>query len=70
MSDEIIAELHAIKDAIGAQFNYDLRALFVDIKRCEAELQDKGVRVITPPTDPARMESTALQRMRFARRQA
>jgi hypothetical protein len=32
MSDEIITEVRAIKDAIGAKFNYDLRALFEDIK--------------------------------------
>jgi hypothetical protein len=38
MNDEIITEVRAIKDAIGAKFNYDLRALFEDIKRGEAEL--------------------------------
>jgi len=65
MSDEIIAEVRAIKDSIGAKFNYDLRALFQEIKRGEAELQAKGFHLITPPTDPASLPNTALQRGRF-----
>ena len=46
MNDEIIAEVRAIKDAIGAKFNYDLRALFEEIKRDEAELQAKGIKLV------------------------
>jgi len=53
MNDEIIAEVRAIKDYIGAKFNYDLRALFEEIKRCEAELQGKGFRLIPPLAEPA-----------------
>ena len=48
MNDEIIAEVRAMKDYIGAKFNYDLRALFEEIKRGEAELQGKGFRLIPP----------------------
>ena len=62
MSDEIITEVRAIKDAIGAKFNYDLRALFVDIKRGEAELQAKGVHLVSPPADPTSLSYSALQR--------
>jgi len=67
MNDEIITEVRSIKDAIGAKFNYDLRALFEDIKRGEAELQARGIHLIPPP-NPASLTNTALQRTRFARR--
>jgi len=69
MSDEIIMEVRAIKDAIGAKFNYDLRALFEDIKRGEAELKAAGVQVIALPLNPMALPGSALQRFRFARRQ-
>jgi hypothetical protein len=68
MNDEIIEEVRAIKDAIGKQFNYDLRALFAEIKRGESELQAKGIRLISPPPDPTSLPSTALQRTRYNRR--
>ncbi len=68
MNDEIITEVRAIKDAIGAKFNYDLRALFEDIKRGEAELQSRGIHLIPPPPNPASLPNTAFQRTRFARR--
>lgn len=67
MTDEIITEVRSIKDTIGAEFNYDLRALFEDIKRGEAELQAKGIQVIPPPPDHASLPNSALQRTRFAR---
>jgi len=65
MSDEIIAEVRAIKDAIGAEFNCDLRALFDEIKQGESELQAKGIRLVAPPLDPVNLPTTALQRTRF-----
>jgi hypothetical protein len=65
MNDEILTEVRAIKDAIGAKFNYDLRALFEEIKRGEAELQAKGIHLIPPPADPSSLPNTALQRTRF-----
>jgi len=68
MNDEIITEVRVIKDAIGAKFNYDLRALFEDIKRGEAELEANGVHLILPPPNPAKLPKTALQRTRIARR--
>jgi len=68
MNDEIITEVRAIKDAIGEKFNYDLRTLFEDIKRGEAELKAKGIHLISPPPNPASLPNTALQRTRFARR--
>lgn len=68
MSDEIIAEVRAVKDALAAQHNYDLRSLFAAIKKEEAELAAAGVRVIPPPPLVASQPTTALQRTRFARR--
>nr|VFJ44457.1 MAG: hypothetical protein BECKDK2373C_GA0170839_100816 [Candidatus Kentron sp. DK] len=68
MNDEIMTELHGIKDAIGAQFHFDMRALFEDIKRGEAELQAKGARLVPPPANPDKTTYTPLQRTRFARR--
>ena len=62
MNDEIIAEVRAIKDDIGAKFNYDLRALFEEIKRGEAELQAKGINLVPPPANPACLPYSALQR--------
>jgi len=62
MNDEIIAEVRDIKDAIGAKFNYDLRALFEEIKRGEAELQAKGIHLVRPPSNPASLHYSALQR--------
>ena len=66
MNDEIIEEVRLFKDAIGARFNYDLRALFEEIKRGESELQAKGINLIAPPCHP--VSYTALQRNRFTRR--
>jgi hypothetical protein len=68
MSDEIIAEVRAVKDALAAQHNYDLRSLFAAIKKQEAELEAEGVRIIPPPINPTALTSTALQRSRTARR--
>jgi hypothetical protein len=68
MNDEIITEVRIIKDAIGAKFNYALRALFEDIKRGEVELKSRGIQLIYPPPNPASLPNTALQRTRFARR--
>jgi hypothetical protein len=68
MNDEIITEVRSIKDTIGAKFNYDLRALFEDIKRGEAELQAKGIQLIAPPSDLASLPNSALQRTRFTSR--
>lgn len=68
MNDEIIAEVRAIKDAIGEKFHYDLRALFEEIKRGEADLQAKGINLIHPPVNPTSLPNSTLQRTRFARR--
>ncbi len=68
MTDEIMMEVHAIKDAIGTKYGNDLNALFEEIKRGEAKLREAGVQVVAPPANPASLPNTALQRMRFANR--
>ncbi|MSR80918.1 MAG: hypothetical protein EXS11_09365 [Gemmataceae bacterium] len=68
MSDEILTEVWAIKDAIAAQYQNNLQALFEDIKRGEAELKAKGYSLILPPPNPADKPISALRRTRFGRR--
>ncbi|MBT8420070.1 MAG: hypothetical protein KJO08_04325 [Gammaproteobacteria bacterium] len=68
MNDEIMNELHGIKDAIGEEFNFDMRALFENIKRGEAELKAQGVRLVSSSVNPEKMPCTILQRTRFGRR--
>jgi hypothetical protein len=68
MTDEIMMEVHAIKDAIGVKYGNDLDALFKEILLGEARLKAAGVEVLPPPINPANLPNTALQRTRFARR--
>lgn len=37
MSDPIVDEVRRIRDAHAARFNYDLRAIFLDLKKRERE---------------------------------
>ncbi len=68
MTDEIMMEIHAIKDAIGVKYGNNLDALFKEIQLGEARLKAAGARVLAPPVNPENLPSTALQRTRFARR--
>ncbi|MBK7955768.1 MAG: hypothetical protein IPK02_18515 [Candidatus Accumulibacter sp.] len=68
MTDEIMMEVHAIKDAIGTKYGSDLDALFKEIQLGEARLKAAGVQVLAPPTNPASLPNTAFQRTRFAHR--
>ncbi|MDP2785009.1 MAG: hypothetical protein Q8O38_10525 [Sulfurimicrobium sp.] len=68
MTDEIMMEVHAIKDAIGAKYGKNLDALFKEIQLGEAKLKAAGVQVLPPPVNPENLPTTALQRTRFAHR--
>ncbi len=68
MNDEIVAEVHAMKDAIGLKYADNLGALFDELRRGEAELKSAGVLVIEPPLDPAGLANSPFQRTRFAHR--
>lgn len=37
MNDSIVDEVRKVRDAHAARFNYDLHAIFLDIKKCEKE---------------------------------
>ena len=68
MTDEIMMEIHAIKDAIGVKYGNNLDALFKEIQLGESRLKETGALVLAPPVNPENLPNTALQRTRFARR--
>jgi len=68
MTDEIMMEVHAIKDAIGAKYGNNLDALLKDIQLGEAKLKAAGIQVLDPPVNLTNLPVTALQRMRSAHR--
>ena len=47
--DEIIDEVKANRDAHAEKFNYDLRAIYEDLKRSEAEHISMGRPFVEPP---------------------
>jgi hypothetical protein len=65
-NDEIVDEVRAVRDAHAAKFVYDLRAIYADLKKSEAEHIAAGHQFIPTPERP--VLSTALQRTRFAQR--
>ncbi len=66
LNDEIVDEVRAIREAHAAKFNYDLRAIYVDLKKSEAEHVAGGHPSVEPLTSP--LSNSALQRTRFVRR--
>ncbi|MCK7575071.1 MAG: hypothetical protein MZV65_40690 [Chromatiales bacterium] len=67
MTDEIMMEVHAIKDTIGAEYSDNLEELFREIQFGEARLKAAGTQVLAPPVNPASLPNTVLQRTRFVR---
>ncbi|MEI6738630.1 MAG: hypothetical protein WCL29_09165 [Pseudomonadota bacterium] len=49
MTDEILAEVYAIKDALSKRFGGDINAIYADIKKGEAELRANGFKFVAPP---------------------
>ena len=45
--DLIVDEIRKIRDEHAAKFNYNLRAIFADIKRRESEAKKCGVKYVT-----------------------
>ena len=66
MNDEVVAEVRAARDAHAAKFNYDLQAIYADLKKSEAEPIAAGHPFVALPRKPVDAKS-ALQRSRFAR---
>ena len=68
MTDDIMMEVHAIKDAIGVKYGNNLDALFKEIQLGDARLKAAGVQVFAPPVNPANLPIRRLHRSRFSRR--
>lgn len=50
MNDPIVDEIRKIRDAHAARFNYDLKAIYEDIKRSEKDREEKtGRKFVAPP---------------------
>lgn len=65
LKDEIVDEVRAIREAHAEKFGYDLRAIFEDLKKSEAERIAAGHPFVSSslPTP-----NTPIQRIRFAHR--
>lgn len=66
MSDEIIDEVRAMREAHAKRFNFDLDAIYEDIKRSEEEHSTRGAEFIDPPPATPGMPHSAYQKIRFA----
>lgn len=67
MNDEIVDEVRAVRQAHAARFNYDLKAIFADIQRGEAELQKMGFKLIIPPAQHTDLPESPSRQIRFNR---
>jgi len=67
LNDGVIDELRAIRDAHAAEFGHDLRAIYADLKRSEAERIAAGHPFVSSPSELPAPNSTLL-RTRFAHR--
>jgi hypothetical protein len=65
LSDEIVDEVRGVREAHASKFNYDLRAIFEDLKKSEAIRLANGhpLASFSPP-----MPNPSFQRIRFAHR--
>lgn len=58
MNDPFVDEIRQYRDAHAARFNYDLKAIYEDIKRREKEREERtGCKFVTYP--PRRIEPPA-----------
>ena len=65
MKDEIITEVRAIREAHAAKFNFDLYAIYEDIKRSEAEHLAHGGKFVDPPAPTPGITHSDYQIIRF-----
>ena len=65
MNDEIIDEVRAIRETHAAKFDFDLDAIYEDIKRSEAEHTIRGAKFIDPPHIIHGLPHSIYQRIRF-----
>ncbi len=55
MNDPIVEEVRRVRDAHAAQFNYDLDAIYQDIKEQEKKSGRKFVSFTSPEVEPNRV---------------
>ncbi len=48
--DSIVAEVRRTKEELAARFNYDVKAIFADLRKCQASM---GMRVVSPKKQAA-----------------
>jgi hypothetical protein len=66
MNDPIVEEIRRVRDALAARFNYDLDAIFRDIKEQENEEKKRGRKFVSfapprpEPGQPVQPTGTAL----------
>jgi hypothetical protein len=56
--DPIVAEVHRIREQLAAAHNYDVKAMFADMRTREAALGDRLVRRDTKPEPIAEVEKS------------
>ena len=66
LNDEVVDEVRAVRETHAAKFGYNLRAIYEDLKKSEAEHIAAGHPFIAPPSAPS--EPVSAQRIRFAHR--
>ena len=52
LNDEIVDEVRTIRDAHAAKFGYNLRAIYADLKKSEAERNAAGHPFVSPSSQP------------------
>jgi hypothetical protein len=45
--DPIVSEIRKVRDAHAAKFDYDLRAIYFDMKKKEIESKKKGWKIVS-----------------------
>jgi len=50
LTDEIIDEVRINREAHAAKFDYDLRAIYEDLKKSETKHLEAGIAFIEPPS--------------------
>ena len=58
--DPIVAEVHRIRKELAARFDFDIHAMFVDMRKRQAALGSRLVSLVKPAEpiyDPSRQEA-------------
>lgn len=66
LNDEIVSEVRAVREAHAAKFDYDLRKIYEDLKKSEAQRIAAGHAFVEAPANVPPSE-TLTKRSRFAR---